>query len=115
MRVGGCSPIGEMQRLLVGRLRLVRPAARDVERVPRLQGELVDGRADLAELRRPALVLQRQFEQRLVQPPALAARDLEDEHVVRVVMDREALGGGRREVGIRLNRESRAGISSSRQ
>ena len=43
-------PDGEMQRLLVRRLGLVRPAARDVEGVPRLQGELVDGRADLAKL-----------------------------------------------------------------
>ena len=95
-----------MERLFVRGLRFVRPAARHVEGVARLEREVVDGGARVAELGGPALILQRQLEQRLVEPPALAAGDLEDEHVVRVVMHCEALRGGRGQVGIRLNREA---------
>ena len=48
----------------------------------------------VAERRRPALCLQRQLEQRLVHAPVLLAGDLEDEDVVRVVVDRRSPASG---------------------
>jgi hypothetical protein len=51
-------------------------------------------------------VLERQLPGGLVDEPALLARDLEREDVVRVVVDREALRRSRREVGVRLRGEA---------
>ena len=69
----------------------MQPAAREVERVARAELELVGRRTVLAERRRVALVLQRKLEQRVVETPALLARDLEHEDVVRVVVHPESL------------------------
>jgi hypothetical protein len=55
-------------------------------------------------------VLERQLPGGLVDEPALLARDLEREDVVRVVVDRQALRGARREVGIRLRRMAELGF-----
>ena len=84
-------PDGDVERVGLRRLRLVQPPAREVERASRTEDEIVDRLVVLAEGRRVALVLERQLEQRLVQEPALLAGDLEDEHVVSVVVHREAL------------------------
>ena len=49
-------------------------------------------------------LLQRQLEDGRIDEPALLARDLEAEDVVRVVVDLEPLGRGRRVVRVRLRR-----------
>ena len=58
--------------------------------------------AGRAERRLVALVLQRQLEHGLVDEPPLLARDLEREHLVRVVVDGQSLRPARRVVGVRL-------------
>ena len=93
----------EVQRVGRRRLGLVEPAAREVERVAGLEHEVVARLAVLAERRRVALVLERQLEQRVVDQPALLAGHLEDQHVVRVVVHREALRVARRVVRVRLD------------
>ena len=90
----------------VGRLGLVEPAARQVERVAGPQDEVVGRLAVLPERLRVALVLQRELEQRVVEEPALLAGHLEDEHVVGVVVHGEALRAARRVVGVGLNAET---------
>jgi hypothetical protein len=82
----------------------VQPAAREVEHVARPQHPVLDGLARLAQLRRVPLILQRQLERRLVHEPPLLTRDLEHEHVVRVVVNRQALSRSRRVVRVRLRR-----------
>ena len=101
-------PDRDVQRVGLRGERVVQPAAREVERVAGAQRQLEHRRAGLAERRRPALRLQRQLEQRVVDPPVLLARDLEHEDVVRVVVDREALRAARRVVRVRLHRAVRA-------
>ena len=86
----------------LGRERLVEPAARQVERVAGLQRDVEDRLAGRAERRAVALVLQRQLEHRLVDEPALLARDLEREHLVRVVVDGQPLRAAGRVIGVRL-------------
>src|SRR5215470_12047948 len=78
------------------------PAAREVERVTRAENEVVSRLAVGSELVRVALVLERQLEQRLVQQPALLAGDLQDQDVVRVVVDGEPLRATRGVVRVRL-------------
>jgi hypothetical protein len=82
----------------------VQPAAREVEGVPRAEGDIVSRGSGSAELLLVALSLQRQRENRLVDEPALLTRDLEYEDVVRVVVDGQALGVARRVIGVRLRR-----------
>ena len=79
------------------------PTARQVERVAGLEHEIEHRHAGSAELRPVPLVAQRELDGGLVDEPALAARDLEDEDVVRVVVDGEALRPARREVRVRLH------------
>jgi len=55
-------------------------------------------------------VLERQFPGWLVDEPALLARDLEREDVVRVVVDGEALRRPRREVCVRLRGVAELGL-----
>ena len=81
---------GDVQRVGVGRERLVEPAARQVHRVAGAQRDVEHRLAGRAERRAVALVLQRQLEHRLVDEPALLAGDLERDHLVRVVVDRAA-------------------------
>ena len=63
------------------------------------------GSPSLAERLRVALVLERELQERLVQEPALLACDLEDEHVMGVVVHGEALRASRRVVGVGLHRQ----------
>ena len=79
---------GDVERVLVRGQRLVEPAARQVERVARAQGDVQHGLARLAERRAVALILQRQLQHGLVDEPPLRAGDLERDHLVRVVVDR---------------------------
>ena len=99
----GGDPDRQVERVARRRLGLVEPPAREVERVAGAEHEVVRRVAVLAECRRVALVLERQLEQRLVEEPALLARDLEHEHVVRVVVHGEALRAARRVVRVRLH------------
>ena len=57
----------------------------------------------------PRLVAQRVGEHRLVDRPALAPGDLQDEHVVDVVVRREALVLRRGDVGVDLHRVAELG------
>ena len=68
--------------------RLVEPAPGEIEHVARLQQPVLDDVRGLAQLGRVTLVSQRQLERRLVHAPTLLALDLEDEDVVRIVVDR---------------------------
>ncbi len=77
-------------------LRRVHPAARQVERVALTQDDVERGLAlgrgeDVVPVPRPVLRAQRDVEDRLVHDPALLARELQDEHVVDVVVRCEAL------------------------
>ena len=86
----------------------MRPAARNVERVSRPSVMSCDRRGPASPApARPALVLQRRLDDRLVDAPALVTADLQHEHVVRVVMHGEALRGGRRAGTRSPARESR--------
>ena len=95
---------GQVERVVLRRERLVEPAAREVERVAGPQRDVEHDRARAAELLRVALRPQWQVEHRLVDEPALLAGRLEHEDVVRVVVDREPLGGSGRVVGVDLHR-----------
>ena len=69
---------GQVQRVRLGGLGLVEPAAGEIERVARLQRHVEDGLARFAHrLGLVALVLERQLPGGLVDEPALLARDLE--------------------------------------
>ena len=100
----------EVERVLVRRQRLVQPPAGHVQHVARLQHEVEHRLPGLPQLRAIALVAERQLERRLVDEPALPACDLQAEHVVRVVVDGQALRAPRREVRVRLNRLLQLGL-----
>ena len=69
------------------------------------------GAPGLAVLRlRVLLILARQLDDGLVHAPVLLSGRLEDEDVVRVVVDGEPLGGARREVRVRLHRLAERGF-----
>jgi len=70
---------GEMQRVCIGRRRLVRPSAREVERISRLENEIFNGLAGSVQFRRPSLVVERQFLNRRIPTPSLRAGDLKHE------------------------------------
>ena len=89
----------EMARELVLGARGMRRAGRQVDRVA--------GR-DLDVERRP-----RSFARRRVQLPALAAERLQDEDVVRVLMEVEALRAGRGDVGVDLARMPEGELEAS--
>ena len=78
------------------------PAAREVQGVAGPHRHVEHRLAGLAQLGRVLLAAQRQLEDRRIDEPALLARHLETEDVVRVVMDLEPLGRRRRVVGVRL-------------
>ncbi len=78
----------EVERVGVRGERLVKPASRQVEHVPRPKHEVLNGLTGAAHLRRVLLVLQRELERGLVDEPALPAGDLQHEDVVGVVVDR---------------------------
>ena len=88
----------------LGRQCLVEPAAREVERVAGAQRDVEHRLAGLAERRAVALILQRELQHRLVDEPALLARDLEREDLVRVVVHGQPLRAARRVVRVRLRR-----------
>ena len=69
------------------------PTSRQVEHVARPEDEVVYGLARPAHLGRILLVAQRELERGLVDEPALLAGHLQDEDVVGVVVDWEALRG----------------------
>jgi hypothetical protein len=103
-------PHGHVQGVGLGRERVVQPPAREIERVAGAEGELEHRLTVLAERFRVALLLQRQLEQGVVDPPLLLAGDLEHDDVMRVVVDCEALRATRGVVRIRLGRVAELGL-----
>ena len=93
---------GDVQRVGAGRQRLVEPAARQVHRVAGAQRHVEHRLAGRAERGAVALVLQRQLQHGLVDEPALLARHLQRDHLVRVVVNGKSLRAARRVVGVRL-------------
>ena len=102
----GVDPDRQVEGVGVGGLRLVEPAARQVERVAGAEDDVVGRLAVVAKRLRVALVLERELHERVVEEPALLAGDLEDEDVVGVVVHREALRAAGRVVRVGLHRQA---------
>ena len=81
---------------------LVHLSARNVERVARIQREAVGRLAGIIGAGLETFPAIDQVNRRFVEPPRLAAFDLQDNDIVVVEMDRKALSGRRREVDVGL-------------
>ena len=93
-----------MQRAAFGRHRFVREPARQVERFARRQRDFtIERQRRYVRAAVQLLRLERQLDQRFVDPPNLGAFDLNGQRIVRVVMDVESLGAGRRQVDVRTD------------
>ncbi len=98
----------------------VQVPAGQVEHVPRSHDELLErlplGRLlDGIPVLVPRLVAQRQWPDRLADPPALLPLDLDDEDVVHVVVVAEACALWRRDVGVDLARVAEVGGQTLRE
>ena len=105
-----------MQRAARAGRRGVREAARNVQRVARFEGDLaLEHRARVAVGRRERLALDRQLDQRAVDAPGLRAVELEDQRVVRIVVQRETLCARRGEVDVGLDERAQSSLQGGAQ